>query len=568
MALKRLLFTMALSLVAAAPAEAVVPLRTIVQDVPGAAAYRYGVRDSAGNTMDALKIVKSPSGGYLGVYHTLVLGRYTVKLATSTDLLNWRFRATLATYSSQPTIFRLLKGAALVAYESHVNCGGAGHCLALRYYDSEVALLSGATTRAVILPRKLSTCAEGAPNIFQAADDLSTIEIGFHYLSDCNLERQARGTLRNFDRTTWAPWRTPGIDAAMFAAGASVTGHVGDRDANMYDGEYERLYEAQLLNSASWRPFIMTGMLATRLTVRTHGGSRGFANPTFTPLTLPDGTPGVVVTQYVTGAGAALGEAGELVYYRGREPEPTIAAAGDISCATQVCHDDEVSNLLVADTPTKVLALGDNQYEGGELANYDAFYTPDWGRVKSITMPTPGNHDPPSSGYSAYWGVPPNYSFDVGKWHLISLDSTTTGRAAATAFLEADLAEHSNLCTLAYWHHPRFSSGSHGDNAALAPFWDRLYAAGADVVLTGHDHTYERFAPQTPAAEPSPTGIRAFVVGTGGRSLYGFGTIRANSEVRIGHYGVLRMTLDPDSYDWRFQGDDGVTYDSGSGVCH
>jgi hypothetical protein len=232
-----------------------------------------------------------------------------------------------------------------------------------------------------------------------------------------------------------------------------------------------------------------------------------------------------------------------------------------------VCHDDETSNLLVADTPTRVLTLGDNQYERGELANYQAYFEPDWGRLKSITMPTPGNHDPPSSGYSQYFGKPANYSFDLGKWHLIALDST--GVPAATAFLEADLAGRSNRCILAYWHHARFSSdATHGDNARTAPLWDRLYAAGADVVLVGHAHIYERFAPQTPSAQPSPTGIRQFVAGTGGRALYGVGTVRPNSEVRVpGRFGVLRMTLHPTSYEWRFQGEDGVTYDSGSSAC-
>jgi len=188
--------------------------------------------------------------------------------------------------------------------------------------------------------------------------------------------------------------------------------------------------------------------------------------------------------------------------------------------------------------------------------------------VKSITMPTPGNHDPPSSGYAAYFGKPSNYSFDLGAWHLIALDSTNI--TAATAFLESDLAQHSGTrCILGFWHHPRFSSDAiHGSNAAMGPLWTRLYAAGGDVALVGHAHTYERFAPQTPTAQASPTGIRQFIVGTGGKALHGFGTIRANSEVRLaGLYGVLRMTLHPTSYDWRFQGEDGATYDSGSGTC-
>jgi hypothetical protein len=173
-----------------------------------------------------------------------------------------------------------------------------------------------------------------------------------------------------------------------------------------------------------------------------------------------------------------------------------------------------------------------------------------------------------SSGYSQYFPkIKPHYSFDLGAWHLISLDSNDV--AGARAFLAADLPGRTNRCILAYWHHPRFSSGAtHGNNGSIAPLWDALHAAGADVVLVGHEHTYERFAPQTPDAVASPTGIRQFVVGTGGRALHQMGTARSNSEVRLaGVFGVLRMTLRATSYEWRFQGEDGVVYDSGSTAC-
>jgi hypothetical protein len=557
-----------LCLALAIPAQAAIPLRTIVEDVAGSAAYRYGLRDNFGNSMEGLKVVKSPFGGYLGVYHTTTAGRSAVKVATSTDLMSWRFQSNLVDNASHPTIHKPARDTSLVAYESHVSCGGAGHCLALRYYTTESALLSGAASRRVTLPRRLSTCGEGSPSVFSAAADLSSIDLGFDYVRDCSVDRQARGTLQDFDPTTWSPYATPSVDEAILAGGASPDGDIGDRDGNAHDGVYNRLYEGQLAAISSWRTFLLVGGVATQLSTRTHGGSRGFAKPTFTPLTLPSGEPGVVVTQFVTSAGAAPGEAGELIYYRENpKTDPTIAAAGDISCANVSCHDDETSNLMVADPPTRVLTLGDNQYEHGQLENFQAYYEPDWGRLKSITMPSPGNHDPPSSGYGTYFGKPANYSYELGAWHLIALDST--GVAAAAAFLETDLAQHLNRCILAYWHHPRFSSGAtHGNNAAMAPLWDRLYAAGADVVLGGHDHLYERFAPQTPAAESSPTGIREFVVGTGGKALYSFGTVQANSEMRIaGRNGVLRMTLHPTSYDWRFQGEDGATYDSGSSSC-
>ena len=560
---------------AGAPAEAATPLRTIIEDVPGSTAYRYGTRDSAGSSMDTLKVVPHPYGGYRGIYHTYVNGRAVVKVATSLDLMIWKHKADLVANGSHATIYNLPAGAALVAYEKHTGCpGGTGNCLSLRYYASEQDLMRAVASRVVVLPRTLSNCAEGTPSITSATSTLSNIQLSFHYFKDCKMDRQARGTLRQFDPTTWSTSTAPGADSVVLGAGASPNGHIGDRDAGFYDGQGQRLYEAQLVagDFGSWRNFLWAGGGATQLAIRTHGGSRAFANPTYTPLNLPTGQPGVVVTQFLPVSGSVQGEAGELVYYRPRDPgpppSPTIVAAGDISCAQDTtCHDDETSNLIAADVPTRVLTLGDNQYESGELASFQRYYTPHWGRMKNITMPSPGNHDPPSSGYGEYFRKPANYSYDLGAWHLISLDSTNVPQA--TSFLTSDLAGRTNRCVLAYWHHPRFSSGAqHGNNGLTAPFWDRLHAAGADVVLSGHEHTYERFGPQTPAAVASPTGIREFIVGTGGKALHQMGAPRANSEVRIaGAYGVLRMTLHPTSYDWRFQAEDGSTLDSGSATC-
>ena len=556
-------------------AGAVTPLRAIVEDVPGAAGYRYAVRDNFGNPMDGLKIVQSPYGGYLGVYHSVVGTRSVVRLATSFDLLQWRFEAILAEDASQATIYKLARGGALVAYESRAGCAGGGRCLGLRHYATESALLHGVASRSLLLPRRLSSCAEGTPSITSATSTLTSVQLSFHYSRDCLVDRQGRGTLQSFDASMWTASTAPSIDAGLQAAGASPDGASGDRDSVFYDGASQRLYEAQLGpgDPSSWRPFLWAGSAATQLAVRTHGDSRSFRYPSVTALTLPSGQSGVVVTQSVLPEGAAPGEAGELVYYRPREPastpannDPTIGAAGDISCQNSTCRDDETSRLLYEDTPTKVLTLGDNQYEAGALNHFQTYYEPDWGRLKAVTMPSPGNHDPPSSGYTPYFGVPANYSFDLGAWHLISLDSTNI--SAATAFLEADLAGRTNRCVLAYWHHMRFSSGStHGNDSRSAPLWDRLYAARADVVLGGHEHMYERFAPQTPSAQASAVGLRQFTVGTGGKALHGIGTVRANSEVRLFRFGVLRMTLHPTSYEWRFQAEDGATYDSGSADC-
>jgi hypothetical protein len=259
--------------------------------------------------------------------------------------------------------------------------------------------------------------------------------------------------------------------------------------------------------------------------------------------------------------------------------DPVIAAAGDISdsCAagSPPAGAMGTSDLLVNQGLTAVLTLGDNQYGSGELTNFNNCYHPTWGRVKSITRPSPGNHDPcPGSGYDDYFGSrAPGcwYSFDIGAWHFISLDSNRPSDPAQLAFLDADLASTTKKCVAAYWHHPMFSSSSaHGSDSRTRPFWDRLYAANADLVLGGHDHTYERFAPQTPSGQRDDArGLREFVVGTGGRSHYGFDAPIANSQVRnASAFGVLKLTLHADSYDWRFVPEAGGTFsDSGSETC-
>jgi len=263
----------------------------------------------------------------------------------------------------------------------------------------------------------------------------------------------------------------------------------------------------------------------------------------------------------------------------------TVLAAGDIaSCSSS--GDESTAKLLDGQTGT-VLTLGDNAYESGSAAEFANCYDPSWGRAKGRTEPAVGNHEYNTAGASGYFGyfgaaagAPDKgyYSFELGGWHLIALNSNCSqvgGCAAGSPqeqWLRADLAAHPASCTLAYWHHPRFNSGaSHGNNTAVSNFWDALYLYGADVILNGHEHVYERFAPQTPAAVADPTaGIRQFTVGTGGASHYTFGTIQPNSEVRDGTtYGVLKLTLHATSYDWQFVPVAGGTFtDSGTGSCH
>jgi acid phosphatase type 7 len=266
--------------------------------------------------------------------------------------------------------------------------------------------------------------------------------------------------------------------------------------------------------------------------------------------------------------------------------DPVLVGAGDIaSCSSS--GDEATANLLDGIAGT-VFTLGDNAYSNGSATDYMNCYGPSWGRHRARTKPSPGNHEYNTlnaSGYFGYFGSAAGdpsqgyYSFDLGAWHIIVLNSntscTTISCAAGSAqdtWLRADLAAHGNVCTLAYWYHPRFNSGaSHGNNTAVANFWNALYQYGADVVLNGHEHVYERFAPQTPAAAADPVaGIRQFTVGTGGASHYTFGTIQPNSEVRNGTtYGVLELTLHATSYDWQFVPVSGATFtDSGTGSCH
>lgn len=239
---------------------------------------------------------------------------------------------------------------------------------------------------------------------------------------------------------------------------------------------------------------------------------------------------------------------------------------------------------LLDGLPGPILALGDLAYWNGSAAEFSGCYDPAWGRHKDRTYPAPGNHEYRSSNaapYFAYWGARAGngdrgyYSFDLGAWHLIALNSNLTGEAMAAqeTWLGRDLAESLAPCLLAYWHHPLFSSGKNGDQPQMLSIYRRLYQAGASLVLAGHDHNYERFAPLDPEGRPDPTGgIRSFVVGTGGGQLKPHriqDPPRASSERVDGSaWGVLQLTLHSNRYDWRFVPVAGHNLqDSGSALC-
>jgi uncharacterized protein YjdB len=259
-----------------------------------------------------------------------------------------------------------------------------------------------------------------------------------------------------------------------------------------------------------------------------------------------------------------------------------FVGAGDISdCGND---NDEATAKLLDGIAGTVFTLGDNVYSSGTATEFTQCYDPTWGRHKSRTKPSPGNHDYNTSGAAGYFGyfgtlAGPSglgyYSFDLGNWHIISLDSEismSVGSAQET-WLRADLAASTKQCTLAYWHKPRFSSGTnHGSLASAQPLWQALYDFHAELILNGHEHNYERFAPQTPTGTADPAnGIREFVSGTGGESHYNDeGTPLPNSEVFNGTtFGVLKLTLGAGTYSWQFIPVAGQSFtDSGSGTCH
>src|SRR6266480_2331045 len=256
-----------------------------------------------------------------------------------------------------------------------------------------------------------------------------------------------------------------------------------------------------------------------------------------------------------------------------------LVGAGDIAD----CTTGEPTAKLLDNIAGTVFTAGDNAYSNGTAAEYASCYDPSWGRHKARTRPAPGNHDYGTSGATGYYNYfgalagPAGlgyYSYELGAWHIISLNSNVSMSAgsAQETWLRSDLAASTKTCTVAYWHHPRFSSGSsHGSSTMSADVFQALYDAGAEIVIVGHDHEYERFGPQTPNAGADPVrGIREFVVGTGGAGLYSFATPLPNSEVRDNtSHGVLKLTLSDGSYTWQYIPVAGNSFtDSGSGTCH
>jgi acid phosphatase type 7 len=259
--------------------------------------------------------------------------------------------------------------------------------------------------------------------------------------------------------------------------------------------------------------------------------------------------------------------------------DPVLVGAGDI--ATCAGSGDSAIAALLAGIPGTVFTAGDNAYPHGSLAQYESCYDPTWGAALARTRPSLGNHEYETSGAAGYFGYfgarggPQGkgyYAYNLGSWRIYVLNSNCSkiGCGASSAqvrWLKSDLAANPRRCILAYWHHPRFSSGFHGNTTAVRPFWDALYTARADVVINGHDHDYERFARQAPNGSRSTHGIMEFVAGTGGAEGRPFETIRAHSVSRSSTtFGVLKLTLHAGSFDWQFVPQAGMTFtDAGTG---
>jgi PKD repeat protein len=291
------------------------------------------------------------------------------------------------------------------------------------------------------------------------------------------------------------------------------------------------------------------------------------------------GTYSAVIT--VTDAAGASGAASmQVAIANDVTPPVVLAGAGDIAdCGVQ--GDEQTASLLDGIDGT-VFTLGDNVYENGTAAEYANCYAPSWGRLRNRTRATIGNHEyattttasPTFAYFGAGIGVAGKgyYSYEVGSWHVIVLNSfiDLSEGSAQYNWLQSDLAASNAACTMAMWHHPLFSSGSeHGNDPESLPAWRLLYAAGAEIVLNGHDHDYERFARQSPDGVADPNGIREFVVGTGGKSNSPFTLYKANSEVQIaGKFGVIKLTLTDGQYQWQFVQTDGTIGDSGTESCH
>ena len=317
-----------------------------------------------------------------------------------------------------------------------------------------------------------------------------------------------------------------------------------------------------------------SGANAPQLIIQTSGGSAFTATAVRTSTPINSLTPNPTATRTATPLPNATNT---------RTPTsiPTssgsvvLVGAGDISTCSN--NNDEATAKLLDGISGTVFNAGDNVYDSGAYTEYTNCYDPTWGRHKARTKPVPGNHEYNTSGASGYFqyfnNVPAYYAYNLGAWRIYALNSEISASAssAQVTWLQADLAANPSQCALAYWHKPRWSSGStHGSDSGMQTLWQVLYNAGVELVINGHEHNYERFAEMNGSGSAVSPGLREIVAGTGGMSHYGFGTSLSTSQVRNSStFGVLKLTLNSSSYSWQFVPVAGSTFtDSGSTNCH
>jgi len=340
---------------------------------------------------------------------------------------------------------------------------------------------------------------------------------------------------------------------------------VGDSNDNVTFSAREGAHPPQL---------VITYISSTSTPTRTRTPTQSLATATRTR------TPTPTTTQSASQTTATSTRTRTPTPAQVNSPTPTssgsavLVGAGDITSCRST-QDDKTAQLLDGISGT-VFTAGDNAYVDGTYTEYLNCYDPTWGRHKSRTKPSPGNHDYLTSGAAGYFqyfnNIPSYYAYDLGAWRIYSLNSEVdvSLSSAQVAWLSNDLSANPRQCVLAYWHRPRWSSGSnHGDAMNMQAIWQLLYDAGAELVINGHEHQYERFSEMDASGSAVSQGLREIVVGTGGAALYPFGTPKSASQVRNNTtYGVLKLTLRSTGYDWQFVPIAGSTFtDSGSDTC-
>ncbi|MCU1498504.1 MAG: Alkaline phosphatase [Acidimicrobiales bacterium] len=410
---------------------------------------------------------------------------------------------------------------------------------------------------------------------------VTSARLRLHVVDRSSASSKSGGELRTMSDTTWSEdvtWKKkPKVDGKKVGSLAKVARNtwyeIDVTSAVTGNGTFSFALMPTASDNAEYDSR-ETGATSPQLVVDAGGGVTTTTKPGTTTT-----RPGVTTTTTRPGTTTTT-----------TKPAPTpgsatFVGAGDIGTCSG--NNDEATAKLLDKIPGTVFAAGDNTYDSGTAQEFKDCYGPTWGRHKDRTYPVPGNHEYKSSGAKPYFdyfgaraGEPGKgyYSYEVGPWHVVSLNSNCgdvnggCGSSSPQAkWLAADLAASAKKCTAVVWHHPLFSSGKHGNNANVRPLYEVLYGHGVEVLLTGHDHTYERFAPQDPSGKlDRDKGVREFVVGMGGKSHYSFGNTQPNREAGSDNTdGVIKFTLKAGSYDWEYVAIPGDKFtDSGSGTCH